>query len=106
MHLFLGGVHGQGVQQGTGNGDGGSNDRSSAHWCLEGNNRGDNDDNTLDGVSNGVRDRVDLSEGQESDLVVGVVRSSTKGQKGGKRLSQTVDLTLYLGSLQKTSFNL
>jgi len=32
-----------------------------------------------------VRDGVDLSEGQEGDLVVGVVRSSTKGEKCGQR---------------------
>ena len=86
MSLFLGGVHGQGVQQGTGNGNRGSNDRSSAHGRLEGNNRGNDDDNTLDGVSDSVRDGVNLSEGQESDLIVCVVRSSTESQKGGEGL--------------------
>lgn len=84
--LFLGGVHGQGVQQGTSNGDGGSDDRSGAHWCLEGNNGSDDDDNTLDGVSDGVCDRVDLSEGQEGNLVVGVVGGTSKSEKDGEGL--------------------
>ncbi len=86
VRLFLGGVHGQRVQQGTGNGDGGSNDRSGAHWCLEGNNGSDDDDNTLDSVSDGVCDRVDLSEGQEGNLVVGVVGGTSESEKDGEGL--------------------
>ena len=84
--LFLGGVHGQRVQQGSGNGNRGSNDRSGAHRGLEGNNGGNDDDNTLDGVSDSVGDRVDLSECQEGNLVVGVVGSTSKSKKDGKGL--------------------
>ena len=84
--LFLGRVHGQGIQKSSGNGDRGSNDRSGAHGCLEGNDRGDNDDDTLDGVSDSVRDGVDLSEGQEGDFIVGVVRGTTETEKHGQGL--------------------
>mmetsp|Transcript_24928 Transcript_24928/g.58491 ORF Transcript_24928/g.58491 Transcript_24928/m.58491 type:complete len:406 (+) Transcript_24928:19-1236(+) len=90
IRLFLGSVHGQGVQESSCDGDGGSNDRSGAHGRLEGDDRGDDDDDSLDGVTDGVRDGVDLSEGQEGDFVVGVVRSATETEKHGQGLVREV----------------
>ncbi len=51
--------------------------------------------------------RVDLSEGQESDLVVGVVRSSTKGQEGSKGLGGEVagGNGVLEGTEESSSFN-
>mmetsp|Transcript_30194 Transcript_30194/g.61580 ORF Transcript_30194/g.61580 Transcript_30194/m.61580 type:complete len:432 (-) Transcript_30194:61-1356(-) len=84
--LGLGGVHGQGVQESTGDGDGGSDDGSGGHGRLEGDDGRDDDDDALDGVADGVGDRVDLSEGQEGDLVVGVVGGTAKGEENSEAL--------------------
>ena len=84
--LFLGSVHCQGVQQSSEDGNTGTDDGSSAHGGLEGDHGGDNDDDTLDGVSNGVGHRVDLSEGKEGDLIVGIIRSATKSEQSSKAL--------------------
>jgi len=58
--LFLGGIHGKRIQEGSRDGDGRSNDRSGTHGGLESNNRCDDDNNTLDGVSNGMCYGVNL----------------------------------------------
>merc|ERR1740133_493801 len=62
LFLALGSIHGQRVHKSTGDGDTGTNDRSSTHWCLEGDDRSNDDNNTLDGVSDSVCDRVDLTK--------------------------------------------
>jgi hypothetical protein len=62
LFLALGSIHGQRVHKSTGDGDTGTNDRSCTHWCLEGDDRSNDDNNTLDGVSDSVCDRVDLTK--------------------------------------------
>ena len=84
--LALVGVHGQRVEKSSGDGNGRSNDGSGRHGRLEGNDGRDNDDNTLDGVSDSVRDGVDLAESQEGDLVVGVVGGTSESEEGGQGL--------------------
>jgi len=79
-------IHSKGVKESSKNGNGRSDDGSSAHGCLESNNGGDDDDNTFDGVSNSVCDGVNLSESQESNLIVGVVSGSSKCEESSKAL--------------------
>jgi len=58
--LLLGRVHSKGVKKGSEDSDRRSDDAASAHWSLEGNNGSNDDDNTLDGVSNSMGDWVNL----------------------------------------------
>ena len=43
---------------------------------LEGNNRGDDDDDALDGVADSVRHWVDTAQGEEGDFVIQVVEGA------------------------------
>ena len=58
--LLLGGVHGEGVHEGAGDGDRGTDDGAGGHGSLEGDDGRDDDDDALDGVADGVGDGVDL----------------------------------------------
>lgn len=71
IYLFaFASIHSKGVKESSKNGNGRSDDGSSAHGCLESNNGGDDDDNTFDGVSNSVCDGVNLfyRRGEKSEL--------------------------------------
>jgi len=58
--LLLGAIHGEGVHEGAGDGDGGTDDGTGGHGGLEGDDGGNDDDDALDGVAHGVGDGVDL----------------------------------------------
>ena len=49
---------------------------------LERDDGGDDDNDALDGVADGVRDRVDAAEGEEGDLVVEVVEGAREERLG------------------------
>mmetsp|Transcript_1829 Transcript_1829/g.2738 ORF Transcript_1829/g.2738 Transcript_1829/m.2738 type:complete len:327 (+) Transcript_1829:137-1117(+) len=84
--LLFGCIHGKRIEKGSKDSNGGSDDRSSRHGSLEGDNRCDDDNNTLDGISNSVSDGVDLSERKESNLIISIVASTSKSEEGGKTL--------------------
>ena len=58
--LRLGRVHGEGVHEGTGDGNGRTDDGAGGHGGLEGDDGRHDDDDALDGVADGVGDGVDL----------------------------------------------
>ena len=58
--LLLGGVHGERVHEGTGDGDRRADDGTGGHGSLEGDDGRNDDDDALDGVADGVGDGVDL----------------------------------------------
>eukprot|EP00977_Amphora_coffeiformis_P026572 scaffold27929_cov176-Amphora_coffeaeformis.AAC.2 len=88
--LGLGGVHGQRVHESTGNSNGRTNDTSGTHGCLKCHNRSNDDDNTLNGVTDGMGDGVDLAQRQKGHFIVGIVRGSTEGQERCQRLGRPI----------------
>ena len=83
--LLLGGVHGERVHEGTGDGDRRTDDGAGGHGSLEGDDGRDDDDDALDGVADGVGDGVDLLR----VFVVGFVRCRRAlGQKKRRGLRE------------------
>mmetsp|Transcript_18173 Transcript_18173/g.38513 ORF Transcript_18173/g.38513 Transcript_18173/m.38513 type:complete len:386 (+) Transcript_18173:329-1486(+) len=67
---------GKRVEQGAENGNGRANNAQGGDRRLEGDHRGDDDDDALDRVADGVGHRVDAAEREEGDLVVEVVEGA------------------------------
>ena len=79
--LFLHRVHSEGVQQRAQDGDRRADDRSGRHGSLERHDARDDDHDALDGVPHGVGDGINLTEGEERDLVVQVVGGTAEGEE-------------------------
>jgi hypothetical protein len=67
INLLLGSIHSEGVEKSSEDSDRRSDDGSSGHGGLESNNRCDDNNNTLDGVADGMGDGVDLQERKKSE---------------------------------------